>query len=130
MFWTAFIDGNCSAPLHECLIHVARVLAHYLGEFIPLRLLGRSDLELPVQFLDVGFRRAVPRFCRPPACPAIGEALRGRRRRSGPLHRRGLRLGQGCRDRQSAAAATAVKPLEVANLMKASSSSVQVLDGQ
>ena len=36
------------SALHERAIHVAGVVAHDLGELIPLRLLGRGDLQLRV----------------------------------------------------------------------------------
>ena len=43
------------SALHEGLVHVAGIFAHDLGEFVPLRPLGRRDLQLTVQFLDAAF---------------------------------------------------------------------------
>jgi hypothetical protein len=41
------------SALHESLIHIAGVFAHDLGELIPLRLLGRGNLQLRVQLFDM-----------------------------------------------------------------------------
>jgi hypothetical protein len=58
------------SALHEGLIHIARVFAHDLGEFIPLRFLGRSNLQLTVQFLDPALDALFPGT----GCPTSGEA--------------------------------------------------------
>src|SRR6266581_99511 len=36
------------------LLHIASVFAHDLRELLPLRLLSRGDLQLPMEFLDAG----------------------------------------------------------------------------
>ena len=41
------------SALQESLIHIAGVFAHDLGELIPLRLLGRRDLQLRVKLFDM-----------------------------------------------------------------------------
>jgi hypothetical protein len=53
------------SALHESLIHIAGVFAHDLGELIPLRLLGRGNLQLRVQLFDMVLD------------PMIGSSLQG-----------------------------------------------------
>ena len=77
------------SALHEGLIHIARVFAHDLGEFVPLRFLGRSNLQLTVQFLDPALD-ALFRVLPGDGVPGQWRSCRGRRRRGGPLHSRGL----------------------------------------
>jgi hypothetical protein len=52
------------SALHECLIHVAGVFAHDLGELIPLQLLGRGDAQLCVQLFDMVLDRFLPGLTR------------------------------------------------------------------
>jgi hypothetical protein len=70
------------SALQESLIHIAGVFAHDLGELIPLRLLGRRDLQLRVQLFDM----VLDSF--PCSCPKrAGTSSARMRRRAGRLVR-------------------------------------------
>src|SRR5260370_7664927 len=58
------------SALHECLVHLAGVLAHDLSELVPLRLLGRADSHLRMHLSDAAFDAPFRLFPRPrPASP-------------------------------------------------------------
>jgi len=74
------------SALHEGLVHVAGIFAHDLGELVPLRFLGRSDLQLAVQFLDAALD-ALFRVLPGDGVPGQWRSCRGRRGCASPLHR-------------------------------------------
>jgi len=72
------------SALQESLIHIAGVFAHDLGELIPLRLLGRRDLQLRVQLFDMVLDAFPCSCCRGSAgrLAPVGKRLSSRNKRA------------------------------------------------